>query len=220
MSTYCRALSVGWWGCFMSTALLFSCRSVPDAERELQGPEDSVAVLEESTPRGTPFAILETEKGDIVVRLLPDVAPETVRAFIELAEVGFYNRTSFHRVMRDRMIQGGDPLSRDNNPYNDGLGTSGSYLLQEFSTVPFERGAVAMGRDPGGDNGGSCQFFVVLQRTPEWDGQYNLFGRVVEGIEAAEEISRAPLTTDPHPALRNRPAGRQILRQVRIEYRE
>jgi cyclophilin family peptidyl-prolyl cis-trans isomerase len=117
------------------------------------------------------------------------------------------------------MIQGGDPLSRDRDPYNDGQGTSGSYLPQEFSDLPVERGTVAMGREEYGDNGGSCQFFIVLQRTSEWDGQYNVFGKVVEGIEVAEEISRAPLTKSDHPTQKYKPAGKQIIKRVSIEYR-
>lgn len=185
--------------------------------------EETATAVETTTPappQGKPFAVVETDKGDIVIELLPELAPKTVENFIQLAELGFYNRTTFHRIMKDRMIQGGDPNSRDSDPYNDGQGTAGYYLPQEFSDVPVDRGIVAMGRAADSDNGGSCQFFIVLQRTPQWDGQYNVFGRVVEGIEVADEISRAPLTKDPHPAMKNRPAGKQIIRSIRIEYRE
>ena len=170
-------------------------------------------------PEGEPFAILETAKGDIVVQLLPEVAPESVANFIELSQVGFYNRTSFHRIMKDLMIQGGDPLSKDNNPYNDGQGFGSRALPQEFSEIKFERGTVAMGRSPDGGDGGSCQFFIVLKRAPDWDGQYNVFGRVVEGIEVAETISRVSLSGDSHPSMKNRPAGRQVIKKIRIEYR-
>jgi len=121
--------------------------------------------------------------------------------------------------MKDRMIQGGDPYSRDNDPYNDGQGTSGKYLPEEFSSVPFERGTVAMGRLPGSDNGGSCQFFVTLKKSPEWDGQYNVFAKVIEGIEVAEAISRAPLSKSEHPSMKSRPAGKQVIKSVSVEYR-
>lgn len=169
--------------------------------------------------QGDPYAILETSKGEITIRLRPDLAPETVRSFLELAEVGFYNRTTFHRVMKGRMIQGGDPYSRDRDPYNDGQGTSGEYLPIEFSEEPFDRGTVAMGRTPGSDKGGSCQFFIVLQRSPDWDGQYNVFGEIVGGIEVAEEISNSPLSKDSHPAMKNRPVGKQVIEGIQIEYR-
>lgn len=175
---------------------------------------------EPAQPQGRPFAVIETDKGEITVELDPEIAPRTVENFIELAEVGFYSQTSFHRVIKDRMIQGGDPYSRDRDPYNDGQGTSGTYLPQEFSSVQFERGTIAMGRTPGADDGGSCQFFIVLKRSPEWDGQYNAFGKVVEGIEVADKISQSPLVKDPHPSMKGRPAGKHVIKGVRIEYRK
>jgi len=197
---------------------LASCSSEQGTE-EQQPAEPSASVVEETAPVGTPVASIETNKGIIVIELLPEVAPATVGRFIELAEVGFYNRTIFHRVMKDRMIQGGDPYSRDNDPYNDGQGTSGEYLPEEFSSVAFERGTVAMGRLPGSDNGGSCQFFVTLKKSSEWNGQYNVFGKVIEGIEVVEAISRAPLSKSEHPSMKSRPAGKQVIKSVSVEYR-
>lgn len=203
---------------FLAVAWLASCSSDQVVQESL--PEESGTPSgDEPKPTGTPVARVETDKGVILIELLPDIAPVTVERFIDLAEVGFYSRTAFHRVMKDRMIQGGDPLSRDSDPYNDGQGTSGEYLPQEFSSVPFEKGTVAMGRLPGGDNGGSCQFFITLQRSPEWDGQYNVFGKVIEGIEVAETISRAPLSKSEHPSMKNRPAGKQIIKSITVEYR-
>jgi cyclophilin family peptidyl-prolyl cis-trans isomerase len=197
---------------------IFSCSdgSGPAKDSKM---EVEKTVVESPESKGAPFAIIETDKGNITIELLVDTAPKTVANFIELAEVGFYKRTTFHRVMKDRMIQGGDPLSRDRNPYNDGQGTSGSYIPQEFSKTEVDRGTVAMGREEFSDNGGSCQFFVVLKRTPEWDGQYNVFGKVSEGIEIVEEISRSPLTKSDRPDQKYRPAGKQIIKNVTIEYR-
>lgn len=205
----CGFLAVGW---------LVSCSSEKGVD-EQQPAVSNAPAAEEAEAGGIPVASVETDKGIIVIELLPEVAPATVERFIELAEVGFYRRTSFHRVMKDMMIQGGDPLSRDNDPFNDGQGTSGEYLPQEFSSVPFERGTVAMGRLPGGDNGGSCQFFITLKPAPEWEGQYNVFGKVIEGIEVAEEISRSPLSKSDQPSVKNRPAGKQIIKRISIEYR-
>lgn len=202
-----------------SFLLLTGCRESAPTESSPSAASDASTEAEDRSPEGEPYAIIATDKGDITVRLLPDLAPETVARFIELSELAFYNRTSFHRVMEGRMIQGGDPLSRDSDPYNDGTGTSGAYLPQEFSQRPFERGSVAMGREAGSDNGGSCQFFIVLKRSPEWDGRYNLFGEVTEGIEIADGISEAPLTQDAHPSLKFRPAGKQIIEEIQIEYR-
>ena len=70
------------------------------------------------------------------------------------------------------------------------------------------------------EDGGSCQFFIVLKRAADWDGQYNVFGRVVEGIEVADAISEVSLSKDSHPSMKNRPAGRQVIKKIRIEYRE
>jgi len=182
--------------------------------------ETGTADVVEEHPAGKPIAILETDYGEIVFALLDDIAPKTVEHFIELAEVGFYNRTTFHRVIPGDMIQGGDPNSRDNDPYNDGQGTSGRTIPAEISDHEFDRGTVAFAHQSGDVNSGSCQFFIVLRRVPEWDGNYTAFGKVVEGIEIAERISRAPLSKSSHPNMKQRPAGKQLIRSVRIEYRE
>ena len=199
---------------------LVSCSS--PSEEAAAGGNEAGEVKDEpvSEPAGHPYAVMETAKGDITIRLLPETAPESVANFIELSEVGFYNRTSFHRVMKNLMIQGGDPLSKDNNPYNDGQGFGSRALPQEFSDIKFERGTLAMGRSPDGGDGGSCQFFIVLKRAADWDGKYNVFGRVVDGIETAEAISAVALSKDSHPSMKNRPAGRQVIKKIRIEYRE
>ena len=141
--------------------------------------------------------------------------------FLELAEGGFYYDTLFHRVMPGRMIQGGDPNSKDNNPYNDGQGNSGSFLQAEFSREGFARGTVAMARQAHDPNSASCQFFICLERVPQWDGEYTVFGRVVEGIEVAERISNAPRARDPRARdrLKERPAVAMWIKKVRVEYR-
>jgi peptidyl-prolyl cis-trans isomerase B (cyclophilin B) len=137
-----------------------------------------------------------------------------------LAEVGFYNRTTFHRVIAGDMIQGGSPTSRDNDPYNDGQGTSGRHISAEFNSHEFDRGTVAMAHQPGNPDSGSCQFFIVLRRIPEWDGEYTAFGKVIEGIEVAEAISESPLSKSDHPAMKGRPAGKQLIKRLYLEYRE
>lgn len=205
---------------FAFCIFLFSCTRQAEEISNQTKEEAEVTAEPASEPAGNPYAVLETAKGEITIRLLPETAPETVSNFIELAEVGFYNRTSFHRVMKNLMIQGGDPLSKDNNPYNDGQGFGSRALPQEFSDIRFERGTVAMGRSPDGGDGGSCQFFIVLKRAADWDGQYNVFGQVVDGIEAAETISAVSMSKDSHPSMKNRPAGRQVIKRIRVEYRE
>jgi peptidyl-prolyl cis-trans isomerase B (cyclophilin B) len=189
-------------------------KSPPASSREAPKPAAAPAP---SAPKGTPHAVLETDKGRIVIRLWPDLAPKSVDNFTKLTQSGFYIRTSFHRVMAGMMIQGGDPNSKDNDPYNDGQGNSGSYIPAEFSSRKFQRGVVAMARHEGDPNSASCQFFIVLKRVPHWDGQYTAFGEVAEGIETADAISKSPLSKDPR--LKNWPVGSCRIRRATIEYR-
>jgi cyclophilin family peptidyl-prolyl cis-trans isomerase len=204
-------------------ALLVLCGCSPSSSPSPETPvgisERTEVEAEEARPQGTPVAILETEKGEISFELLKDIAPKTVDHFITLAELGFYTRTTFHRVIKDLMIQGGDPNSRDNDPYNDGQGTSGKHIKAEISSELFDRGIVAMAHQAGNRHSGSCQFFITLRRVPEWDGEYAVFGKVIEGIEVAQKISRSPLSKSTHPNLKNRPAGKQLIKSIRVEYR-
>jgi len=174
----------------------------------------------EETSVGKPVAVLDTDHGEIVVALLEEIAPKTVQHFIELAEVGFYSRTTFHRVIAGDMVQGGSPTSRDNDPYNDGQGTTGSTIVAEISDHEFDRGTMAMAHRPGNLDSGSCQFFIVLRRVPEWDGEYTAFGKVLEGIEIVEKISNVPLSKSTHPTMKQRPAGKHLIKSIRIEYRD
>ena len=208
------------WTFFATWLVILSVACSPTQEAgQGREPLDQPSPVSEELPvaQGEPYARLETGRGRILIRLLPELAPAAVENFIELGEGGFYSRTMFHRVLPRKMIQGGDPNSKDNDPYNDGRGNSGKFLPAEFSSHHLTRGTVAMARQPGDPNSSSSQFFIVLERSPEWDGQYTVFGEVVEGIEVAEEISRAPLSKDPR--LRNRPAVSIRIQRVFIEYR-
>ncbi len=181
-------------------------------------PDESVTAEKEPTVPSEPHAVMETDRGTIVIRLLQDLAPVAVENFIQLSETGFYTRTVFHRILPSKMIQGGDPKSKDNDPYNDGQGNSGKFIRAEFSSRPFSVGTVAMARQPGNPDSSSSQFFIVLERSPEWDGDYTIFGEVVEGIEVAEEISRIPLSKDVR--LSSRPAVAIRIKRIVIEHRE
>jgi len=198
-------------------ALAFGCGSSEESAPESKDETPAAEATEPAPPQGHPHAILETDKGTMVIRLLPDLAPKTVANFEKLINSGFYYKTRFHRVMPGRMIQGGDPNTKDNDPYNDGQGNSGEFLPAEFSNRKFDRGVVAMARHEGDPNSASCQFFIVLERVPNWDGQYTIFGEVTEGLEVADEISRAPLSKNPR--LRNWPVENIRIRSARVEYR-
>ncbi len=194
-----------------------ACSDGPTTGEPPPPPEPTAETAPEpESSQGHPYAIVNTKEGPIEIRLRPDLAPKTVQNFIDLAGVGFYYNTLFHRVIPGTIIQGGDPNSKDNNPYNDGQGNSGTFLAAEFSKEPFQRGTVAMARssDP---NSASCQFFICLKRMPQWDGEYTIFGEVTKGIELVDEMSRAPRSKNPR--LGERPAGNLTIRQVTIEYR-
>jgi cyclophilin family peptidyl-prolyl cis-trans isomerase len=181
-------------------------------------PDDQVAVIETA------------DFGNIVIELYPNVAPQMVERFKKLIQEGFYDGTTFHRInAASGLIQGGDPLSKDADPDNDGTGDSPyPNVAGEFSDIPFERGMVGaarLGASPafGGRlavteeqarNTANCQFFITLSRAPQFDGDYTVFGRVIEGIGNAEIIMRAPVEGETE-----RPADRIIVKSVKLEPR-
>ncbi|OLE50950.1 MAG: hypothetical protein AUG51_25435 [Acidobacteria bacterium 13_1_20CM_3_53_8] len=167
----------------------------------------------------TEVAVIDAgDYGKIVIELYPNIAPQMVARFKQLIKEGFYNGTTFHRVNPELgIIQGGDPLSRDNNPNNDGTGDS-QYpnVPGEMSDIPYERGIVGAARKgaspmPGGGmtetqarDTANCQFFITLKRVPDFDRNYTIFGRVIEGIKNAEIIAGAPVdagTERPNPKI-------------------
>ncbi|MDQ3473084.1 MAG: peptidylprolyl isomerase [Acidobacteriota bacterium] len=158
-------------------------------------------------------AVIETEDfGEIVIELYPNIAPQMVERFKKLVHEGFYDGTTFHRINEDSaLIQGGDPLSRDNDPENDGTGDSPyPNVPGEFSDLPFERGSVGAARreasppdagQPGqteatARNSANCQFFITLRRESDYDEDYTLFGRIIAGLGNAEIIMRAPVAPE------------------------
>ncbi len=138
-------------------------------------------------------AVIETTAGTIVVELLPDAAPNHVGYFIKLAREGAYDGTTFHRMVRGGIIQGGDPLSKD--PSKRALyGTGGLGVLgAEISAEKHTRGAVSSVILPGRPDSGGAQFFICVVDQPALDGRYTVFGRVVEGMKVAEKISMTPV---------------------------
>ena len=134
-------------------------------------------------------AIIKTDFGSIKFSLLPDLAPETVRNFLELAKSGFYNGTLFHRVIPGFMIQGGDPNTKNPDKSMWGQGGPGYNLKAEFSTRSHLRGIVSMARAADPDSAGS-QFFIVTSDSTFLDRQYTVFGKVLEGMEFVDMITK------------------------------
>jgi cyclophilin family peptidyl-prolyl cis-trans isomerase len=165
------------------------------AAKPALGAARPVAAKEPPVVPGTE-AIVETAKGGLTIRLLPEVAPKHVALFVTTARAGGYDGTTFHRVIVGGIIQGGDPLTKD--PAKASLyGTGGLGLLPaEFSDRPFVRGTVAAARKPSSPDSGGRQFFICLRDQPSLKGQYTIFGEVVAGMEVADQISAIPVDGD------------------------
>ena len=136
-------------------------------------------------------ALIKTNFGDIKIKLLPEIAPETVRNFITLTKSNFYDGTLFHRVIPGFMIQGGDPNTKESDKSVWGQGGPGYNLKAEFSSRSHLRGIVSMARASDPDSAGS-QFFIVTSDSTFLDKQYTVFAEVVEGLEIADKIVNLP----------------------------
>jgi peptidyl-prolyl cis-trans isomerase B (cyclophilin B) len=146
-----------------------------------------------------PGALIETKFGSMELRFFPDKAPKHVENFLKLAKSGFYDKTIFHRVIPDFMIQGGDPITKDEkDKAKYGTGDPGYKVKAEFNDRPHRRGAVSMARSSDPDSAGS-QFFIVVKDTPHLNGKYTVFGEVVKGMEVADKIVSQPRDARDNP---------------------
>ncbi len=134
---------------------------------------------------------IDTDLGSFTVRLLPDVAPLHARRFLRAVKAGDYDRTTFHRIIPGRVIQGGDPISKDPARTAE-YGRGGmSQAPIERSERPFTRGSVVAVRCPSDESSDGAQFFVLLADAPELAEHYTLFGEVASGMEAVDAIGAA-----------------------------
>jgi len=125
--------------------------------------------------------------GDIVLKFFPEVAPGHVKNFTDLAKKGFYNGTTFHRVIPGFMIQGGDPNSKNPDRSMHGMGGPGHKVKAEFNSKPHKRGIVSMARSNDPDSAGS-QFFICVADANFLDWQYTVFAEVVTGMDVADKV--------------------------------
>jgi peptidyl-prolyl cis-trans isomerase B (cyclophilin B) len=137
--------------------------------------------------------VLRTSMGDIVLDLYPDVAPKHVLNFTKLANTGFYDSLTFHRVIKEMLLQGGDPKG-------NGTGKGPNNVPSEFSSLHHTDGILSMARssDP---NSASCQFFICLRSFPPWDGNYSIFGKVADSasLRVAHTIGEVPTSGKQRP---------------------
>lgn len=156
------------------------------------------------------MVVIEMENGKkIKLELYPDIAPITCANFEKLVKEGFYNGLTFHRVISGFMIQGGDPEGT-------GMGGSGTNIKGEFSSngvkndLKHTRGVISMARSMMPDSA-SSQFFIMHKDAPHLDGSYAAFGKVVEGIEAVDEIAECEVDWN------DKPVKAQVMKSVTIE---
>lgn len=220
-----------------------------DSQEEEEEPADDGSLARElteeeqkelATLRGREKAdpvtvVLATNLGEITLDLYPNVAPKTVENFLTLANDGFYEGVTFHRVIQDFMIQGGDPNSKDDDPTNDGQGgpgyafedeinphtlgltpdqiaaleRSGYEYTLELPSLPVEQGVIAMANS--GPNTNGSQFFIVTESAQtHLNGRHTVFGEVVDGMETVQTI--AAVETGPN----DRPVEPVVIESVTV----
>ena len=158
------------------------------------------------------IAVITTKFGDIKLEFFDDIAPKHVESFKLHAQNGYYDGTTFHRVIPGFMIQGGDPLTKSEDKSRHGTGGNAAKffgigsedsestwdLPAEFSTTTHTRGILSMARSQNPDSGGS-QFFICVADANFLDNQYTVFGKVVSGMEVVDAIVSAPRDARDNP---------------------
>jgi peptidyl-prolyl cis-trans isomerase B (cyclophilin B) len=193
-------------GCALLAGIVFGCSESGQESPPVAQAEESM----DSKDTNDEIAVIQVrDYGEIRIRFFPDKAPGHVENFKKLARDGFYDGTTFHRVVPDFVIQGGDPNSKDDNPDNDGTGGPGYTIKAEFSDVHHERGIVSMARSRDPDSAGS-QFFIVLKEASFLDGQYTVFGKVISGMGVVDKIVEQPRDR------RDRPTTNIVMESVKI----
>lgn len=186
----------------------------PLSNQEIQERIAKVKSLPAEPVAADEVGIIETSLGRIVIEFFPDVAPNHCANFKKLANAGFWDDITFHRVIPGFMIQTGDVLTADDDPGNDGTGSPGYTVNAEFSDITHARGIVSMARKSTGPNTAGCQFFICVADAPFLDGEYSVFGRVIEGMEVADKIAAMPRDK------RDRPLQDVIVYSIRVVKKE
>ncbi len=154
---------------------------------------NQIGELVSDTTSTKEVAVIKTTQGEMVIEFWPDVAPKTVENFKKLAKSGFYDGTAFHRIVKGFMIQGGDPLSKKDDPAV-GTGGPGYQIKAEFNSKSHVRGVISMARSQEPDSAGS-QFFICLADAKFLDRQYTAFGQLIQGDDVLGQIGDTPTTS-------------------------
>ena len=194
------------------TAAFFSaCNNKPAANKAVANAEIKKGVIPIADAE---IAVIEMENasafGTIKIELYSNIAPKMVAQFKQLARIGVYNGTTFHRINQS-VIQGGDPNSKDADPSNDGMGKSDlPNVPAEFSDVLYDAGIVGAARGQDNDSANS-QFFITLKRESGFDQRYTIFGKVIEGMNNVRTISGV------NPKQGERPLENIVVKSVTIQ---
>ena len=187
-----------------------------------------IGVVFMSCAKEDKVAVISTKFGKMIVEFYDDVAPMHVESFKILADEGYFNKTTFHRVIPGFVIQGGDPNSKDDDRMNDGTGgRAGKFfgigreddpaswnLPAEFNDKEHVKGTLSMARSSN-PNSGSSQFFICHAATPQLNNQYTVFGQVIEGLEVIDQIVYADTPRKQNPGYRG-PDGDNPLEKVEM----
>lgn len=161
--------------------------------------EQTMTIIDPDSKEG-PIAVMKTSLGDIKIQLFEKATPKTVENFITLAEKNFYDGTLFHRIIPDFMIQGGDPLTKE-QPKNwsvHGTGGPGYAFDDEFNNHKNIRGRISMANS--GPNTNGSQFFLITAAATDWlDGKHAVFGEIIEGMDVMVKIEKVETNGNDHP---------------------
>ncbi|HEY2139162.1 MAG TPA: peptidylprolyl isomerase [Chthoniobacterales bacterium] len=185
--------------------LAFVAAPVRSEDKKEEPKKDTAAMSEQKE-----VAVIKTSEGEMVAEFWPDVAPKTVENFKKLAKSGFYDGTAFHRVIKGFMIQGGDPLTKDESKQSRwGTGDPGYKIDAEFNKKSHTKGVLSMARSADPNSAGS-QFFICHGNPSFLDGQYTAFGKLIKGEDVLDKIA----TTKTLPG--DRPEKRMNVESIKI----
>ncbi len=160
-----------------------------------------------ASSKSDPIVVLETNQGDITLELFPKIAPKAVKNFIELSKKGYYDGLIFHRVIKNFMIQGGDPTGTGRG----GESIYGKVFENEYApNVVFDRGGILAMANAGANTNGS-QFFITTKATPWLNGGYTIFGKVIKGFDVVKKIENCKT------GKMDRPVKKQIIKKVVVK---
>ena len=181
-----------WWYVSGRSAKNPPAREAPNGTEQPNAPNEEKPQKAEETKKEASGAVMRTSRGEIEVVFFRDKAPKTVENFETLVKAGFYDGTKFHRVIKDFMIQGGDPLSKDDTQMGRwGTGGPGYQFADEINSEKIVRGVLAMANS--GPNTNGSQFFIVTAGATPWlDGKHTVFGKVVKGMDVVDKIEGTP----------------------------